>query len=762
MLKQLFCSPFGKVLLFVVIAVQLIACGSGNSNSESDSVSSDVNDIVLAGSVGDGPVTGATVEVWSSGGRLIKTVQSDNTASFSSRIRVWRSSYPLLLKVQGGVDLVTGNAPDFEMVSVKLDRYTQAVNINPFSTLVVKIAQSLPGGINQDNVQAAKGIVTGQLGFGLDPDMFADPISTPVTDANIASMVKSSEAMGEMIRRTRDLISATGVSTSGDAVLAAIAADLQDGSLDGKGAAGTDPRITAVAQVVSGQVLVEALSNNLKVAGVVATGVIDQSIKVTRPGISSSQLTGSVRITQGMLDQSQVSLAAARMLDSSFEVADLAATVAGLAAGELPAAVATVLPADSSRSLDNAVQLSATASNAEISAVNTVVQAGGGSGIVDPVATSPDTAGSGTTTDPGTTDPVTTDPGTTDTGTTASVSGNLALGRPVVVSSVEYGGVEGNYAVDGDGSSRWSSNYTDSEWIYVDLGATYSIERVVLNWEAYASRYAIQVSADGGNWTTVFTEGNGKDGIVEVSISPASARYVRMLGLQRGTQYGYSLWELGIYGSVSGGTTGGGTSSSGTSSNGTTSGSATGSGTTAPVISGSPATSVPAGSSYSFTPNASDADGDSLSFSISNIPGWASFSQRTGRLSGTPGNSDAGTYGNIVIAVSDGQDTVALPAFSIKVTVVQATSTGGFTLNWTAPTTRADGAPLSLADIDGYRIYYGTSPGNYPDTVDIKDGSAQSATVNDIPIGTYHLVMTTYDTSGSESDYSAEVVKVSQ
>jgi hypothetical protein len=115
-----------------------------------------------------------------------------------------------------------------------------------------------------------------------------------------------------------------------------------------------------------------------------------------------------------------------------------------------------------------------------------------------------------------------------------------------------------------------------------------------------------------------------------------------------------------------------------------------------------------------------------------------------------------------VIAVSDGQKTVALPAFSIKVTAVQETSPGGFTLNWTAPTTRADGAPLSLADIDGYRIYYGTLAGNYPNTVDIKDGSAQSATVNDLSTGTYHVVMTTYDTSGSESDYSAEIVKVAQ
>jgi hypothetical protein len=255
----------------------------------------------------------------------------------------------------------------------------------------------------------------------------------------------------------------------------------------------------------------------------------------------------------------------------------------------------------------------------------------------------------------------------------------------VVVSSVEYGGVEGKYAVDGDVSSRWSSNYSDPEWIYVDLGATYTIERVVLNWEAYARSFDIQVSADARNWSTVFSETSGNDGIIDISITPSSARYVRLLGLQRGTQYGYSLWEIGIYGGSSGSTT------SGVTSSGATTGGDTSSGDTSST--------------------------------------------------GTSGSSTAS-------GSATGSDATA-PQYSVD----------GFTLNWTAPTTRADGAPLSLADIEGFRIYYGTSAGNFPNTVDIHAGSAQAATVNDIPTGTYHVVMTTYDTSGLESNYSAEIVK---
>ncbi len=96
---------------------------------------------------------------------------------------------------------------------------------------------------------------------------------------------------------------------------------------------------------------------------------------------------------------------------------------------------------------------------------------------------------------------------------------------------------------------------------------------------------------------------------------------------------------------------------------------------TAPVISGTPATYVQVGYQYTFVPTASDADGDRLMFSIVNKPAWATFSQSTGKLTGTPGSSNVGTTSGIIISVSDGIATVSLPAFSI--TVGTTGSTGG-------------------------------------------------------------------------------------
>ena len=122
----------------------------------------------------------------------------------------------------------------------------------------------------------------------------------------------------------------------------------------------------------------------------------------------------------------------------------------------------------------------------------------------------------------------------------------------------------------------------------------------------------------------------------------------------------------------------------------------------APTIGGTPPTEVTVDSAYSFTPTASDPDGDTLTFSITGEPAWASFDPSTGRLSGTPATGDLGTYSGIRISVSDGAETASLPDFSISVVPI---SFGAATLSWDAPTQNADGSPLS--DLAGFKVYYG-------------------------------------------------------
>jgi chitodextrinase/GH18 family chitinase len=134
--------------------------------------------------------------------------------------------------------------------------------------------------------------------------------------------------------------------------------------------------------------------------------------------------------------------------------------------------------------------------------------------------------------------------------TASSVSSNLALGKPATASSVEVSGFPASAAVDGNTSTRWSSQYTDPSWIALDLGSVQTFNRVVLRWEAaYATAYQIQVSSDNLTWAPVYTKTNGTGGVEDFTFASTSARYVRMYGTARATRWGYSLYELEIYGS---------------------------------------------------------------------------------------------------------------------------------------------------------------------------------------------------------------------
>lgn len=175
---------------------------------------------------------------------------------------------------------------------------------------------------------------------------------------------------------------------------------------------------------------------------------------------------------------------------------------------------------------------------------------------------------------------------------------------------------------------------------------------------------------------------------------------------------------------------------------------------TAPKIGGTPLTAVNAGKAYSFTPSASDANGNALTFSIANKPSWAAFSTSTGKISGTPTAAQVGTYSSIGIKVSDGKATASLAAFSIRVTAI---STGAATLQWTPPTRNSDGT--SLSNLAGYRIYYGTSSSSLNQTVSISNSSVSTYVVENLSPATYYFAVKAYNSAGAESVLSNKVSK---
>jgi putative Ig domain-containing protein len=174
-----------------------------------------------------------------------------------------------------------------------------------------------------------------------------------------------------------------------------------------------------------------------------------------------------------------------------------------------------------------------------------------------------------------------------------------------------------------------------------------------------------------------------------------------------------------------------------------------------PTISGAPQTSVNAGSAYAFRPTAADADGDTLTFSITNRPTWAAFNTATGQLSGTPTSASVGTYSNIVIKVSDGKASVALAPFAINVI---DSMIGAASLTWEPPTTNTDGS--ALTNLAGYRIVYGASPTQLTQTIQVASAGMSSYVVENLAPGTYYFALRAYTAKGAESADSNVVAKV--
>ncbi len=129
----------------------------------------------------------------------------------------------------------------------------------------------------------------------------------------------------------------------------------------------------------------------------------------------------------------------------------------------------------------------------------------------------------------------------------------LSQGRTATASSIEGDAYSAAAAFDGNlTGTRWASQWTDAQWIQVDLGASKDLSRTVLTWEgAYGRNYEIQASDNGTDWRTLKTVTAGDGGTDDLAVS-GSGRYVRMQGLARSGGYGYSLWEFQVYGTDGG------------------------------------------------------------------------------------------------------------------------------------------------------------------------------------------------------------------
>jgi len=227
---------------------------------------------------------------------------------------------------------------------------------------------------------------------------------------------------------------------------------------------------------------------------------------------------------------------------------------------------------------------------------------------------------------------------------------NLALGKPATASSVESASYPAGNAVDGNTGTRWSSAFSDPQWIYVDLQATYDITRVKLNWEpAYGKSYQIQVSSNAANWTTIYTTTTGAGGIEDLNGLSGTGRYVRMYGTSRATVYGYSLWEFEVYGTVLVPTN------------------------HAPVLAAIADQTILAGRTLLITNSATDSDvpAQILSYSLPGAPSGAVIDANSGVITWRPAIAQSPSTQTVAVVVGDSGVPPLTATQSFTVTVTQ-------------------------------------------------------------------------------------------
>ena len=654
---------FGKasikaaILITAAFSLALTGCSpSGEGDYDSAWVGDIEKDINVSGSVGDGPAVNATVTIRKKNGEELASFRSDASASYDVSLSVSERHFPLLVDATGGTDLVTNTAPDFVLRSAVLSaRDSVTANVNPFSTVAYELAKDLNGGVTRQNLLAAEDIVAKSMNSGLTTLMSSGPLQTPVDGTNVSEIVKASEVLAEIVRRTRDALNSSGHSVTADDVIEAIAADLIDGVIEGNGGARADARTAAVANIATAEVILEALSNELHVNGVDVTEAMRSAIEQVVPAASGPSLD-ELGATEEMIYQATIGLEAAYEITGDARTAELMQALAAVQPGMEPALVRPMLPADYRGALGTAVSETARGDMTVVNSVNQLARSGGSQGVAE--------------------------------------------NRPP--------------AISGQPAET------------VQAGDRYDFTPVASDLDNDALTFSIAAKPD---WAS-FDSGTGR-----LSGTPQAGDAGTYDGVTITVSDGDLSSSIGPF-----------TITVKTNNN-------------SPTISGTPQRTVAAGERYAFRPSVTDPDSTVFRFDIAGKPAWASFDVLTGSLTGTPAEGDIGLYTGIEISVTDGIDTVTLPAFSIEV-VAAGTATGSVTLNWTPPTQNEDGSQLT--DLAAYRIHWSRDGGALGNSVRINNPSVTRYVVENLTPGTYEFAATAINSAGVESRFSNSVTKVVQ
>jgi hypothetical protein len=333
--------------LVAAMLLTLSACSGGGSGGASGSgaptqpVATPGPDapIVVSGSVGDGPVVGAALQMVDADGKVLTRDESTSTADYRLEVPA-DARLPVLVNATGGTDLVTGRPLDFPLTGAILSSSFTTVNISPLTTLAVRAAQCSAGGLTEAGLQRAWDRIYDEASLGLDDMLVNDPMTDKVTSVNVGTLVLANEALGEAVRRTMAALSASGQPLDGAEILRQVACDLMADRRSGA----VDPRVVATFKAAELGVRLETMAGRLEVDGYSATARMDDAIRTIRAQAQVASV-GTLPIPESARDQARRLLGAwlDRLPDTRFLA--IASTLATQPLASLRSALHTALDA---------------------------------------------------------------------------------------------------------------------------------------------------------------------------------------------------------------------------------------------------------------------------------------------------------------------------------------------------------------------------------------------------------------------------------
>jgi len=365
-------KQFANGLVVCCVAIAMAGCLEDVPvDAINDSADIDKN-FSLAGSVGDGTASDATVTVLDGNGEKIAEGQTDGNAAFSFSLPK-DVLFPLQVEAVGGNGVLGQAGPQFVMKTMVFDDTSPVVNVSPMSTLAFETSRCSSGAETESKFSWAMDEVVANLGMGYDSGRFGNPAFLTVDNDNIVPYAVANIAIFEATRRAHNALAGSFTPATDSDILRNLACDLADGSLDGVGTA-VNQRVIITYLAASASVLIELGAHQLRVDGIQAASLIDSGVQSVLSDSSGVPSASSLLPSDIYSVQANKSLQVSRFVSSDISLVEYLIALEESGGAALSSALVDILSPTNRATLESIPWTAALSSSYGISSTISILQ----------------------------------------------------------------------------------------------------------------------------------------------------------------------------------------------------------------------------------------------------------------------------------------------------------------------------------------------------------------------------------------------------